>query len=199
MFLLDLRSIVKLAPEIGFGYVEVRWSCMQKETNRQSNCWGYRRAAEPACTCQGTSPLMLSDPPTTRVPVLIIGVIFVVAAVLVSVMLSSTSSWASSWSSVVMFQCSKVFMARVSLLFASGAVILPQGYGTGRETVTVTTGCVSCWELQQSKEQAMREMLPGRSIQFWDWHGRRRAVGQLVHSLCKQVFVPLSSQAGNNM
>lgn len=76
---------------------------------------------------------MLSDPPTTRVPVLSTGVILVVAAVLVSVVLSSISSGASSRSSLVMFQCSKVFMDRVSFLLASGAVILPQGYGTGEK------------------------------------------------------------------
>lgn len=114
---------------------------------------GYRRAAETASTCQGTSPLMLSVPPTTRVPVLTIGVIFVVAAVVVSVVLSSTSSGASSLSSAVMFQCSKVFMARVSLLFASGAVILPQGYGTGGGTVTVRTGCVLREEANAASSQ----------------------------------------------
>lgn len=78
---------------------------------------------------------MLSEPPTTRVPVLSTGLILGVAAVLLSVALalllsvglSSPSSWASSSSPLVMFQCSKVFMERVSFLLASGAVIRPQG------------------------------------------------------------------------
>lgn len=116
---------------------------------------------------------MLSTPPTTRVPVLSTGKILelpaglgsvllapllsVLLAPLLSVLLSSASSRPSSRSSVVMFQCSKVFMDRVSFLWASGAEILPQGNGTGRGTGTAGTGCV----IQSDKRgQVSREMLP---------------------------------------